>query len=77
MNVFDIKKLESVKSSPPTYVIGTDTYDENAFTFCLSKIENGKLEILLLKSFNKEEKFKEEVENLSKYFNATIYKDKK
>lgn len=71
--VFDRKLLDKLKGDKPTYSIGVDTYDKKALAYCLCKTNDGKMEILLAKTMRVEKEFKQEVENLSKYFNATIY----
>ncbi len=71
------------KSVTPRYVIGCDATD-NLNTFCFGRQNfNGSFEILLQKQFiNKDQpitgktEFETEVENTSKYFNATIIKEK-
>lgn len=71
--IFYRKLLNKLKGKKPTYSIGVDTYDKKTLAYCLCKNLNGTMEILLAKTMNKEKEFKQEVENLSKYFNATIY----
>jgi hypothetical protein len=68
-------------SVAPRYVIGCDS-GVTTSTFCLAKTDsNGSFEILLLKQFINEDQpitvkteFETQVENISKYFNATIIK---
>lgn len=59
----------------PNYYIGVDTYDKNALAYCLTRRLDGKTEIILLKTMASEKEFKEEVENISKYFNAKVLKE--
>lgn len=73
-NVFDPKLLERIKADKPRYTIGIDCYDKDKHSYCLCRIQDKKMEFLLAKTLSPEE-FKEEVENLSKYFNAVIYKN--
>lgn len=60
----------------PTYVIGIDNYDPEIFTYCLAKNYNNTTEVLLIKRMKNKLDFKEEINNLSKYFNAIILKEK-
>jgi hypothetical protein len=71
--VFDIELLEKLKGEKPTYSIGVDTIDKYNLAYCLCKNSDDKMEILLAKTTADKKEFKEEVENLSKYFNAEIY----
>lgn len=57
------------------YVMGVDTYDEGSPTYCLMRRLNGKTEILLSKTIRDDATFKEEVENLVKYFDAITFKE--
>lgn len=70
--VFDPKLLNSLQGGKIKYFIGVDTYDKNALAYCLGKQKDGDFELLLAKTMNDEEQFKEEVTNLAKYFNAKI-----
>lgn len=54
----------------PQYIISIDTYDKNVFAYCLSRKTNEVVEILLCKTMKDETEFKQEVDNLVKYFNA-------
>jgi len=71
------------KSVAPRYVIGWDATDDLS-TFCFGRYNfKGSFEILLQKQFINEDQhitvkteFETEVENISKYFNATIIKEK-
>jgi len=71
--VFDPALLDKIKVDAPTYSIGVDTYDENSLAYCFCKHLDGKVEILLAKTMRSKKDFKEEVSNLSKYFNAKIF----
>ena len=54
----------------PTYAIGVyTTKDANCYT--LVKKVKGEIEILLCKTIENKDEFNKEVENLTKYFNAT------
>jgi len=70
--VFDTELLDKLKGDAPTYSIGVDTYDEKSLAYCFCKHLDGKVEILLAKTMRSKKDFKEEVSNLSKYFNAKI-----
>ena len=70
--IFDPALLDKIKGDAPTYSIGVDTYDEKLLAYCLCKHLDGKMEILLAKTMRSKKDFKEEVSNLSKYFNAKI-----
>ena len=70
--VFDPALLDKIKGDAPTYSIGVDTYDEKSLAYCFCKHLDGKVEILLAKTMRSKKDFKEEVRNLSKYFNAKI-----
>lgn len=70
--VFDPALLDKIKGDAPTYSIGVDTYDEKSLAYCFCKHLDGKVEILLAKTMRSKKNFKEEVSNLSKYFNAKI-----
>lgn len=63
----------NLKSISIDFFIGVDTCDKDNLAYCFAKKSDGITEILLAKTMSDEKKFKEEVENLSKYFNATVY----
>lgn len=69
-----LKKIEELKSNPPLYAIGVDVYDTESMAYCLTKTTFGNIEIILAKTMTDEKKFKKEVNNLAKYFNAKIIK---
>jgi hypothetical protein len=54
--------------------MGVDTYDKDALAYCLSRKVDGVIEILLCKTMRDEKEFKQEVENLAKYFNADVFR---
>lgn len=54
------------------YVIGVDTYDKYASAYCLGRKIDGVFEIILCKTMYDKNEFKQEVENLSKYFNVDV-----
>lgn len=70
------KQLEQIRDNTyPRYYIGIDVYDE-IYAYCLMKknIVDNSTEIILSKRM-REKGFSEEVNNLSKYFNAEIIKE--
>ena len=71
--VFDPTLLDKLKDDAPTYSIGVDTHDEKSLAYCFCRHLNGKADLLLAKTMRSKKQFKEEVSNLSKYFNAEIY----
>lgn len=73
--VFDPDLLDKIKGNAPIYSIGVDTYDEKSLAYCLCKHLDGKTEIMLAKTMRSKKGFKEEVSNLSKYFNAKIFRE--
>ncbi len=72
--LFDKALLEKPSIKQPYYVMGVDTYDKDALAYCLSRKVDGVIEILLCKTMRDENEFKQEVENLSKYFNADVFR---
>lgn len=70
-----IFKLDNVVIKEPKYTIGVDTYDENANAYCLVRMVDEKMEVILAKTIRDKKKFDKEVENLSKYFGAAIIKE--
>jgi len=73
--VFDPLLIDKLKAENPTYSIGIDTYDEERTAYVLCKYSNGKQEILLAKTGMRKKQMEEEVANLSKYFNAPVYRE--
>lgn len=67
--------LDFENINPPNYVIGVDSYNKKALCYTLVKKTGSSIEILLCKTLQDEERFKDEVENLSKYFNAVVYEE--
>lgn len=64
----------------PEYFIGVDTYEKESSTYCIIKRVNGYRDIIQIKSkrthtLELKKEFDEEVNNLAKYFNATIIKE--
>jgi hypothetical protein len=75
-SVFDLKIIEKFKNiDEPSYVIAIDTIDKKALSYCLARECGGKLEIFLCNQRSDENEFTKEVNNLAKYFNATIIKE--
>lgn len=71
--VFDKALLEKAIIKNPEYVIGVDTYDKDALAYCFGRVVGGVFEIMLSKTMCDESEFKQEVENLAKYFNADVF----
>lgn len=72
--IFEREMLENIiVGIPYRYRIFTDTYDEKAPTYIFGRFTsnppNKSFEILLSKTMRDEKEFKQEVENLAKYFN--------
>ncbi len=58
------------------YIIGVDTADKKSQSYCLSRIIQGEMEVILMNSMSDEDAFEEEVANLTKYFNAKVIREK-
>ena len=71
--LFDKALLDKATIKQPKYVMGVDTYDKDTLAYCLSRKVDGVIEILLCKKMRDEKEFKQEVENLAKYFNADVF----
>ena len=73
--IFDKDMLQAQlnKIERLTYTIGVDTWEIP--TYCLVRNQDGIVTTLLLKQMKDRDKFDEEVKNLSKYFNAEIYRE--
>ena len=68
-NSIRIKELPLIQQCD--FIVSVDTYDKPICAYALfRRTENG-LECINVKSMNDYESFKDEVENLTKYFNAT------
>ena len=72
--LFDKTMLEKATIKQPEYVMGIDTYDKDALAYCFGRKVDGVFEIMLAKTMRDENEFKQEVENLAKYFNAYIFR---
>jgi hypothetical protein len=75
--MFDKSIIKEALDNLPkrSHVIGvSDTTD--IYSYCLGVFTRDGLEIILCKSMWNKNLFYEEVENLSKYFNAEIFKEK-
>lgn len=68
--IFDKSLLEKIAIKQSEYVMGVDIGDKNTHTYCLGRKVDGVFEIILSKTTSDEKEFKQEVENLVKYFNA-------
>jgi hypothetical protein len=77
MGPFDVAKIKELikknHNNKPVYVIGTDTYDKNCLTYMLCRKTETGSEVILSKKMGDESAFNEEVNNLSKYFDAPIW----
>ena len=71
--LFDKELLEKATIKQPEYVMGVDTYDKDALAYCFGRKVDGVFEIMLSKTMRNEDQFKQEVENLAKYFNADVF----
>ena len=74
--LFDRSLVDKATTEQPEYVMCIDTYDKNAPTYCLVRKAGGGVEVLLGKTMRDEKEFKQEVENLAKYFNAKVVQEK-
>lgn len=72
--LFDKSLLDKAIIKNPEYVMGVDTYDKDALTYCFGRKVDGVFEIILAKTMRDENEFKQEVENLAKYFNANVFR---
>lgn len=70
------KRLEKLRKENPEYVIGVDLNDEGASGYCLVKKIGKTMTVLLCKGINDKDEFELEVNNLAKYFNAKIIREK-
>lgn len=66
--------LDKVTIKQPEYVMGVDTYDKDALAYCFGRKVDGVFEIMLSKTMRDENEFKQEIENLAKYFNADVFR---
>jgi hypothetical protein len=72
--LFDKALLEKATIKQPEYSMGVDTYDKDALAYCFGRKVDGVFEIMLSKIMRDEKEFKQEVENLAKYFNANVFR---
>jgi len=72
-NLLDRVNLHKLKSE---YYIGVDTAMPNENAYCLVRKTEDDSEIILCKGMVNEANFKEEVDNLAKYFDARIIEEK-
>lgn len=72
--VFDTELLEkAITADKPYYAIGVDTYDKDNLAYCLTRKIGETIEVLLSKVSREETEFRQEVENLAKYFEADVF----
>jgi hypothetical protein len=75
-SVFDLKTIKQLElTEKPIYMIGVSTYDKKVLAYCLTRKHKEKTEVVLLNQRNDEKEFKKEVNNLAKYFEATIIEE--
>jgi hypothetical protein len=55
--------------------MGVDTSNKDFLSYCLVREIDGLSTVIILNTMNNEDEFQRQVENLSKYFNATIIKE--
>ncbi len=72
--LFDKSLLENATIKQPEYVMAVATYDKDALAYCFGRKVDGVFEIMLSKTMHDENEFKQEVENLAKYFNADVFR---
>ena len=76
--LFDKELIEKAMiTDKPHYAIGIDTSDKDNLAYCLTRKIGDTIEVLLCKISRKETEFRQEVENLAKYFEADIFESKK
>ncbi|MHA2366648.1 MAG: hypothetical protein ACXAC7_22035 [Candidatus Hodarchaeales archaeon] len=68
----DLERSKKAQQLMVDYYIGVDTYDSDALAYLLARKVGKDTEILLCKSMPEKNEFMQEVENLAKYFNATV-----
>lgn len=75
--VFDPKLLESLYPEAPKYVMGADisNTDINSYCLALETKEAPYMKILLSKTAPSSREFREEIDNIAKYFNVSILKE--
>jgi hypothetical protein len=71
--LFNKSLLEKSAIKQSHYVLSIDTYDKDVFAYCLSRKVDKVIEILLCKTIRDEKEFKQEVDNLTMYFNADVF----
>ena len=72
--LFDKELLEKATIKQPEYVMGVDTYDKGTLAYCFGRKVDGVFEIMISKTMRDEKEFKQEVENLTKYFKADVFR---
>ena len=72
--MFDKELIEkAITTDKPYYAIGVDTYDKDNLAYCLTRKIGDTIEVLLSKVSREETEFRQEVENLAKYFEAEVF----
>lgn len=64
--------IDNPTAKHPKYAIGTYSHGKDSFTYFFGIRVDGIFEVMLSKTIRDEEEFKQEVENLTKYFNADV-----
>lgn len=72
--LFDKELIEkAMTADKPYYAIGVDTYDKDNLAYCLTRKIGDTIEVLLSNVSREETEFRQEVENLAKYFDADVF----
>ena len=72
--IFDKDLIEkAMTAKKPYYAIGVDTYGKGNLAYCLTRKIDGVIEVLLSKTMRDETEFKQEVETLTKCFEADVF----
>lgn len=76
-SVFNKELIEkAMTTDKPYYAIGVDTYDKDNLAYCLTRKIGDTIEVLLSKVSREETEFRQEVENLAKYFEADVFESR-
>ncbi|AGO47442.1 hypothetical protein Phi19:3_gp038 [Cellulophaga phage phi19:3] len=71
-----VEKGSTEESFLNKHIMCTSSIDGEFFTYTLVRCDKNSSEIIMCKTFREEKNFKEEVNNLAKYFNADILEEK-
>lgn len=72
----EVKKGSTEESVFNKHIMCTSSIDNEFFTYTLVRCTKNSSEIIMCKTLREEKKFKEEVNNLAKYFNADLLEEK-